>query len=202
LKHLSRGFTLVEVLVVIALLAIIASLAAPDLRSALVRNKVANLANEFASALQQARALAVSRNGCMTLCMAAGSTATTCQVATRPGVDLNGQGWLIFENPACDTTASDPSAAGVGGTVIQQRTGEGLGINSVLAGSAYTIGMSGAPYSVLFDPRGYANLSGSSAIQVAPPSSVTTLNGQDHRRTICIDAAGRPTVRQYAASCT
>jgi hypothetical protein len=109
---------------------------------------------------------------------------------------------LIFENPACDATASDPSAADVGGTVIQQRTGEGLGINSVLAGSAYTIGRSGAPYSVLFDPRGYANLSGSSAIQIAPPSSVTTLNGQDHRRTVCIDAAGRPTVRQYTANCS
>ena len=50
---------MVEVLVAIALLAIIASLAAPDLHSALVRNKVANIGNEFASALQQARALAV-----------------------------------------------------------------------------------------------------------------------------------------------
>jgi len=203
LKHLSRGFTLVEVLVVIALLAIIASLAAPDLRSAIVRNKVASLSNEFSTALQQARALAVSRNSCMTLCMASGSNSTTCNPGNRPGHELNGQGWLIFENPACDATATDPSAAGVGGTVIQQRTGEGLGANAVIAGTAYTIGRSvGTPASVLFDPRGYANLSGSGIFQIAPPSSVSTVNGQDYRRTICIDAAGRPTVRQYTANCS
>jgi len=204
LKHLSRGFTLVELLVVIAVPAIIASLAAPDLRSAVVRNKVASLSNEFATALQQARALAVSHNSCMTLCMASGSNATTCQVATRPGADFNGRGWLIFENPACDATASDPSAAGVGGTVIQQRTGEGLGVSAALTGSAYTIGLSGtgAPYSVVFDPRGYANLSSSIGYQIAPPSSVSTIAGKDHRRTICVDAAGRPTVRQYTASCS
>jgi len=193
---------LVEVLVVIALLAIIASLAAPDLRSAIVRNKVASLGNEFSTALQQARALAVSRNSCMTLCLASSSNATTCQVGTRPNAEYNGRGWLIFQNPTCDATASDPSAAGVGGTVIQQRTGEGLGANAVTAGTAYTIGRGGAPYSVLFDPRGYANLSGSGIFQIAPPSSVSTVNGQDYRRTICVDAAGRPTVRQYTANCS
>ena len=193
---------MVEVLVVIALLAIIASLAAPDLRSAIVRNKVASLSNEFATALQQARALAVSRNSCMTLCMASGSNSTTCNPGNRPGTEFNGQGWFIFENPTCDATATDPSAAGVGGTVIQQRTGEGQGINDVIRGTAYTIGRGGTQASVLFDPRGYANLSGSGIFQIAPPSSVSTVNGQDYRRTICIDAAGRPTVRQYTANCS
>lgn len=207
---------MVEVLVVIALLAIIASLAAPDLRSAIVRNKVASLSNEFATALQQARALAVSRNSCMTLCMASVANPTTCNRGNRPGHEFNGQGWFIFENPTCDATATDPSAAGVGGTVIQQRTGEGQGANDVIAGTAYTIGriglgsvrgfatgsLGGTPASVLFDPRGYANLSGSGIFQIAPPSSVSTVNGQDYRRTICIDAAGRPTVRQYTATCS
>ena len=204
MKHLSRGFTLVEVLVVIALLAIIASLAAPDLRSAMVRNKVANLGNEFSTALQQARALAVSRNSCMTLCMASASNATTCQGGTRPGADFNGQGWLIFENPACDAAATDPAASGVGGTVIQQRTGDGLGINAAVAGTAYTIGLTGtgAPYRVLFDPRGYANLSSSGGFQIRPPSIFTTIGGKDYRRTVCVDAAGRPTVRQYTANCS
>ena len=55
---------------------------------------------------------------------------------------------------------------------------------------------------VLFDPRGYANLSSTGNFQIAPPSSVSTVNGQDYRRTICVDAAGRPTVRQYSANCS
>jgi type IV fimbrial biogenesis protein FimT len=204
LKHLSRGFTLVELLVVIALLGIIASLAAPDLRSAIVRNKVASLSNEFATALQQARALAVSRNSCVELCMSTqGTTSTTCNGGNRPGTELNGQGWFIFENPTCEASASGVSAADVGGTVIQQRTGEGEGINAALRGTGYTISRSvGTAASVLFDPRGYAHLIGSGIFQIAPPRSVSTLNGQDYRRTICIDAAGRTTVRQYTADCS
>jgi type IV fimbrial biogenesis protein FimT len=194
LKHLSRGFTLVELLVVIALLAIIASLAAPDLRSAIVRSKVASLSNEFATALQQARALAVSRNGCMTLCVASSNNATTCTATTVANADFLARGWLIFQNPTCDATATDPAASGIGGTVLQQRSAEASGYTLKPSGTALNI--------VLFDPRGYANLSSSGSFQIAPPSSVSTVNGQDYRRTICIDAAGRPTVRQYSANCS
>ncbi len=194
MKHLSRGFTLVEVLVVIALLAIIASLAAPDLRSAMVRNKVANLGNEFSTALQQARALAVSRNSCMTLCVASANNATTCTATTVANADFLANGWLIFQNPACDAAATDPAASTVGGTVLQQRSAEASGYTLKPSGTALNI--------VLFDPRGYANLSGSGNFQIAPPSSVSTVHGQDYRRTICVDAAGRPTVRQYSANCS
>jgi len=194
LKHLSRGFTLVEVLVVIALLAIIASLAAPDLRSAIVRNKVAGLSNEFASALQQARALAVSRNSCVSLCVASANNATTCTATTVANADFLANGWLIFQNPACDPAATDPAASTIGGTVLQQRSAEASGYALKPSGTALNI--------VLFDPRGYANLSSTGHFQIAPPSSVSTVNGQDYRRTICVDAAGRPTVRQYAANCS
>jgi len=194
LKHLSRGFTLVELLVVIALLGIIASLAAPDLRSAIVRSKVAGLGNEFALALQQARALAVSRNSCVSLCVASANNATTCTATTVANADFLANGWLIFQNPACDATATDPASASVGGTVIQQRSAESSGYTLKPSGTALNI--------VLFDPRGYANLSGSGFFQIAPPSSVSTISGKDYRRTICVDAAGRPTVRQYAASCS
>jgi type IV fimbrial biogenesis protein FimT len=193
LKHLSRGFTLVELLVVIALLAIIASLAAPDLRSALVRNKVANLSNEFAAALQQARALAVSRNSCMSLCVASANNATTCTATTVADADFLANGWLIFQNPACDAAASDPASVDVGGTVLQQRSAEASGYT--LKPSDKTLNI------VLFDPRGYANLSGSGNFQIAPPGGVSTIGGQDYRRTICVDAAGRPTVRHYSDDC-
>jgi type IV fimbrial biogenesis protein FimT len=194
LKHLSRGFTLVEVLMVIALLAIIASLAAPDLRSALVRNKVANLANEFSTALQQARALAVSRNSCVSLCVASANNATTCTATTVTNADFLANGWLIFQNPACDPAATDPAASTVGGTVLQQRSAEASGYTLKPSGTALNI--------VLFDPRGYANLSSTGHFQIAPPGSVSTIGGTDYRRTICVDAAGRPTVRQYAANCS
>ena len=194
LKHLSRGFTLVELLVVIALLGIIASLAAPDLRGAIVRSKVAGLGNEFAMALQQARALAVSRNSCMTFCVASANNATTCAALNAATANFVANGWLIFDNPACDSTATDPASASVGGTVLQQRSGEASG---------YSLMRPNNPKNnmVLFDPRGNP-IVGSGTFLIQPPSSVSTLNGQDYRRLVCIDVTGRPTVRQYAASCS
>ena len=46
------GFTLIEMMTVVSLIALIAALAAPDLRAFMVRNKVAGVGNEFAAALQ------------------------------------------------------------------------------------------------------------------------------------------------------
>jgi type IV fimbrial biogenesis protein FimT len=189
LKHLSRGFTLIELMVVIALLAIIASVAAPNLRAVVVRNKVANVGNEFASALQQARALAVSRNSCMSLCVASANNATTCAATDVADADFLANGWLIFQNPTCDATATNPAGADIAGTVLQQRSGEASGYTLQPSSSALNI--------VLFDPRGYANLTATGNFQIQPPAGVAS----SYRRTVCLDAAGRPTVRQYSANC-
>lgn len=190
MKHLSRGFTLIELLTVIALLAIIASLAAPALQAVVARNKVANVGNEFASALQQTRALAVSRNSCVSLCVASASNATTCTATGTANADFLATGWLIFQNPACDAAATDPASASVGGTVLQQRSGEASGYTLKPSSAALNI--------VLFDPRGYANLTATGNFQIQPPTGVAS----SYRRTICLDAAGRPTVRQYSATCS
>lgn len=190
MKHLSRGFTLIELMTVLALLAIIASLAAPDLRAMVVRNKVANVGNEFASALQQARALAVSRNSCVSLCVASANNATTCADTSVADADFLANGWLIFQNPTCDVAATDPADADVGGTVLQQRSGEASGYALQPSVSALNI--------VVFDPRGYANLTATGNFQIQPPAGVASTL----RRTVCLDAAGRPTVRQYSATCS
>ena len=177
-------------MVVVALLAIIASLAAPDLRAVVARNKVANLGNEFVASLQQARALAVSRNSCMSICVASANAAATCAATTANNTDFMATGWLIFQNPACDATATDPAAASVAGTVLQQRAGES---------ACYTLKPSSPALNiVLFDPRGYANLSATGNFQIQPPSGVSS----SYRRTVCLDAAGRASVRQYTANCS
>lgn len=189
LRHLPRGFTLIEMMTVVALIAIIAALAAPDLRAFVVRNKVASVGNEFSAALQQARALAVSRNSCVSLCAASSNNATTCMDTDAEDVNLLANGWLIFQNPGCDATKTDPADAPVG-AVLQQRSGEANNYALVPSDPLLNI--------VLFDPRGYANLAASGNFQVQPPSGTNA----SYRRTVCLDAAGRATVRQYAESCT
>ena len=189
MRNLSRGFTLIELLTVIALLAIIGALAAPDLRAFVVRNKVAGVSNEFSGALQQARALAVSRNSCVSLCAASSNNAGTCMDNDVEDVNFLAVGWLIFQNPGCDATKTDPADA-VAGPILQQRSGE-AGVY-VLKASAPELNI------VLFDPRGYANLAAVGNFQIEPPAG----SDPSYRRTICLDAAGRSTVRQFVDPCT
>jgi prepilin-type N-terminal cleavage/methylation domain-containing protein len=58
----SRGFSLVEVIIVIALIGIISLIAAPQMSTMLSNYRIKNAANELAGAIQLARATAISRN--------------------------------------------------------------------------------------------------------------------------------------------
>jgi len=60
-KALSRGFTVVELLIVIAVTAILLALATPNLRGVIERNQLVGQANELAAAMALARSEAVSR---------------------------------------------------------------------------------------------------------------------------------------------
>ncbi|MFM9915486.1 MAG: GspH/FimT family pseudopilin [Rhizobacter sp.] len=189
MRNLPRGFTLIEMMTVVALIAIIGALAAPDLRAFVVRNKVAGVSNEFSAALQQARSLAVSRNSCVSLCVASSNNAATCMANDVDDVNFLATGWLIFQNPGCDAAKTDPAAA-VAGPVLQQRSGE--------AGSYVLRASAAALNIVLFDPRGYANLAAEGSFQIEPPPG----SEASYRRTICLAAAGRSTVRQFVDPCT
>ena len=181
-----RGFTLIELLTVIALVAILTTLAAPGMQAFLLRNRVASLSNEFTGALQQTRALAIAKNSCVSLCASTTvNQANTGTCAATPADDFQA-GWLIFQNPACDAAQTDPTAAS--GEVLVSRTGEA---------NRYSIRPSVAALSiVMFDPRGFANLAATGNFQIATPNA-----DADYRRTVCLDAAGRATVRKYTAAC-
>lgn len=63
LKAIQRGLTLVELVIGIAILAVLASLGIPELRSVLVRNRTQSAASDFESALALARSEAIKRGG-------------------------------------------------------------------------------------------------------------------------------------------
>lgn len=181
-----RGFTLIESLVVIAVLVVIGSLAAPNLRTFIVRNKVAAMSNELTTALTQARSLAVARNSCVSLCVASASNSTTC-ADTSAIADYQTNGWLLFQNPQCNAAATD--AATAPNTVLQQHTGES---------NSYTLKPTNANWNiVMFDPRGYANLTAAGSFEVIPPGTMDST----YKRKVCLDAAGRPTVRSFSSTC-
>jgi len=185
-RRAAAGFTLIEALTVVALLAITLAIAVPNLRDFLVKNKVAGLSNEFSGALLQARALAVAKNSCVTLC-ASTTVAANAKLACSTGTQHDyQQGWIIFSNPACNAALSSPAAASV--VVLGARQGESNGYRIKPLASSLS--------SITFDPRGTAALGAQGVFQVLAPSG----NASTFNRNVCVDFSGRSSVRKYDAS--
>lgn len=68
IRERARGFTLVELMVTIAVLVVVLGIAAPSLQGVINRNRVTSVANEVVAALNTARMEAVRRNRAAKLC--------------------------------------------------------------------------------------------------------------------------------------
>lgn len=87
------GFSLIEILVTLSVLAILLALAAPSLQSLVRNNRLTGLTNDLVSALNFARSEAVKRGGRITVCKSANSG------AAAPGCSTTASwrdGWLVF----------------------------------------------------------------------------------------------------------
>lgn len=73
-----NGFTLIELIVTIAVAAILIGIAIPSFRNLIVSNRLNTISTEMVSAISFARSESVKRNSPIVLCRAASSTATAC----------------------------------------------------------------------------------------------------------------------------
>ena len=88
----SKGFTLLELIIIIAILAITVAIAAPGLSTMIANNRISSSASDFASALQLAKAEAVARLNPVIVCK---------KNAASNGCIADGdwsQGWIVFSD--------------------------------------------------------------------------------------------------------
>lgn len=96
----SRGFTLLEVMVVVAIIAVLTSLAGPSLVALIQSNAVSSNVNTFISDIRFARSEAVRRGGAVIMCRSDDPEAASpaCGAGSGPGGNGWVSGWIIFED--------------------------------------------------------------------------------------------------------
>ncbi len=95
-----HGFSLLELMITITIVAILLAIAVPSFRDVIRRNQVSSASNELLASLAYARTEAIDRGQLVSICPSATGTAcTTSGKAYEPG-------WIIYTYPAGAASAN------------------------------------------------------------------------------------------------
>ncbi|MHB8569919.1 MAG: GspH/FimT family pseudopilin [Metallibacterium sp.] len=94
----ARGFTLLELMVVLIIVAIMLGIAIPDFRTVLLNRRLNGLIENLYNSLNYARSTALSNDEPVTVCPISTAGSTTC------GTNWN-TGWIVVKQPPLGTSA-------------------------------------------------------------------------------------------------
>lgn len=131
----SQGFTLLELMIVVTLIALMMMLAAPSISVWLQNLKVRNVGESIISGLQLARMEAIRRNTRVTFSMVSSTDASCAMSATSPS-------WVVSRGGALPTGKCNGTLADEGGDIIQRNSAsmalQGVTITSASSGNCLT----------------------------------------------------------------
>ena len=167
------GFTLIELMITIAVLGILLSLAVPAMNTFVSNSRQTGALNDFISSMHTARSTAITTNSRVTICPSSGGA--NCEAV---GWD---EGWIVFRDGDSDQNVD--------------------GDETIVASSAGTEGLSfqSAEFNqfLMYRPNGRvmnASLNGNSG-----EVTICDSRGADHAKVLIIDMSGRPRASEYLA---
>lgn len=176
----TRGFTLIELMVTIAIAAILAMAAVPSFNDAIVNHRLTSFTNNFVASAHLARGEAIKRNSRMTLCKSANGADCTTVGGWQ-------QGWIVF-NDSNNDAVKDLAE------VVVHKEG------ALPADFLMTGGSSVANY-VSFSPSGATELI-SGALQMGTLTLCSQSGSSGQGRQIIINSTGRLRVtKDSVATC-
>ena len=177
-RHRERGFTLIELMVTIAIAGILIGLSASPMSQMFATNRVQSEASSFVSDLMYARSEAIRRGQPVSLCASANSTSCL-------GTNAWGSGWVVFpDSTQCGSTVSPGTS--------QLRVRAGFKGTDTLGGMT-------AKSCVTFNRDGFSTNLGTGhfvfQVQTSPVVTSTT-------RCVGIDVGGRITTTKITTGTT
>ena len=172
MKFKIHGLTLLELLLVLAMMAVLTSLAAPSFRSLWVQRSVSLAAEALLGDLRYARSEALKRARPVLVCQSSNATSCTRDSAAWAA------GWLVFVDSNGNAQVDAASDDGP--------TEDLLRVQSALPALASIASNVSTGHSITFQATGSAK-SAAQTIVFTPAGSGTT----DHIRALCISLQGR-----------
>jgi type IV fimbrial biogenesis protein FimT len=167
----ARGFTLIEIMVVVAIVAILAAIAAPSFKSQIQSSNMTSAVNNFLADMRFARSEAIRRGGSVVMCRSDAPEAAqpTCGSGSTLGWE---SGWIIFHdlNSNSQRTSTEP---------LLRAQAAITAIN--------TISESGAATKFEFTATGRLKASGMTSIQFGSTPTFASAA----QRTVCVSIGGR-----------
>jgi type IV fimbrial biogenesis protein FimT len=193
-RRRQRGFTIIEIMVVVAIIAILATLAIPSFVGLVANASISRTANGFVSDTRYARGEAMRRGKSVTICRTADATAAAPACSAGNGAAVGGwmQGWVVFVD-------SNGNGVFEVATDIVLRAQEPLtGVSDFFAVGVASTAPVATGNGIIFDATGRA-VGQSGRWLVHATGSLSANNS--YTRTLCMNSVGRVRIQQGDVAC-